>query len=87
MNEFSGTKYHRMLLGIDGVTAITDVYRVLTAFNVKSPSIQHALKKLLCAGIRGKGDELQDFNEAIDAIKARIIEINQINGKIKDEVV
>lgn len=46
-----------------------DVYDVLVAYNVTCPARQHAIKKLLCAGIRGKGDTSQDLNEAIQAIE------------------
>ena len=77
MSEFSGNKYHRKLLGICGEEVVTDVYRVLTAFNVISPAIQHSIKKLLCAGIRGKGNEVQDLEEARDCITARLLEIEQ----------
>lgn len=52
--------------------AIVDVYRVLDAFKVTCPARQHAIKKLLCAGIRGKGDELQDLWETADAVKEAI---------------
>ena len=45
-----------------------DVYAVLIAFNVVSPARQHAIKKLLCAGIRGKNNEINDLEEARDAI-------------------
>lgn len=45
-----------------------DVYDVLVAFNVTCPARAHAIKKLLCAGIRGKGDELQDLTEARQAV-------------------
>ena len=75
--EFSGNKYHRRLLGLCGTVATTDVYRVLTAFDVTSPPIQHCVKKLLCAGLRGKGSEVQDLEEARDAITARLLEIEQ----------
>lgn len=75
--QFSGNKYHRTLLGICGEEVRTDVYRVLTAFVVISPAIQHAVKKLLCAGIRGKGNEVQDLEEARDCITARLLELEQ----------
>lgn len=68
----SGSKYLREISLIDG--KYVDVYAVLEAFNVISPPVQHAIKKLLCAGIRGKGDELQDLQEAQDAI-ARAIQM------------
>ena len=77
MTEFSGSKYHRRLLGLCGNVAQTDVYRVLTAFDVTSAPIAHSIKKLLCAGIRGKGGEVQDLEEARDCITARLLEIKQ----------
>jgi hypothetical protein len=49
-----------------------DVYSVLVTFNVTCPARQHAVKKLLCAGLRGKGDELQDLREARDAVDRAI---------------
>lgn len=45
-----------------------DVYRVLDLFAVTSPSIQHAVKKLLCAGNRGAKDYEKDLREAADSI-------------------
>lgn len=67
-NEFnaSGSKYLRTIqLTADKKV---DVYAVLLAFNVTCPARQHAIKKLLCAGLRGKNDELNDLKEAKDAI-------------------
>lgn len=47
-----------------------DVYRVLWAFEVTDPCLQHAIKKLLCAGQRGGGKtEAQDISEAIASLK------------------
>lgn len=69
----SGNKYHRTITDLrpqayrNNAVKI-DVYRVLKAFNVTDPGCQHAAKKILCRGIRGKGDELQDTIEAIDAL-------------------
>jgi hypothetical protein len=61
----SGSKYLRVVPCItDGKI---DVYAVLDAFAVTCPARQHAIKKLLCSGIRGKGDVLQDLKEAADA--------------------
>jgi len=45
-----------------------DVYRVLEIFNVTNPAIQHAVKKLLCTGIRGGKDFDQDLTDAIDSL-------------------
>lgn len=49
-------------------TTHMDVYRVLDAFKVKRSSIQHAIKKLLAAGLRGAKDEVKDLKEARDSI-------------------
>lgn len=46
--------------------AVIDVYRVLVAFGVTDPCIQHAIKKLLCPGQRKGGKTVaQDVHEAL----------------------
>lgn len=66
----SGSKYLReMKCLVDGKA---DIYSVIETFQVKYPARQHAIKKILCSGIRGKGDELQDLREARDAIDRAI---------------
>lgn len=66
----AGCKYHRSVKDLDGkVIGKIDVYSVLDAFNVINPPLQHAIKKLLCAGIRNKGSFEQDCNEAIEAVQ------------------
>ena len=42
-----------------------DVYRVLELFDVTSPCLQHAIKKLLVAGDRGSKDIVKDVQEAV----------------------
>jgi hypothetical protein len=42
-----------------------DVYRVLQAYDVQHPALQHAIKKLLVAGGRGAKDVTKDVQEAI----------------------
>ena len=49
-----------------------DVYAVLDAFEVTCPARQHAIKKLLCAGKRGKGDEEQDLRESLEAVQRAV---------------
>ena len=68
MPEFnpSGAKYLREIPCMTQGHA--DVYAVLDAFEVTCPARQHAIKKMLCAGLRGKADELQDLIEARDAV-------------------
>lgn len=68
----SGNKYHRKIVGMDGDSMFVDVYAVLVAFNVTCPARQHAIKKLLCTGIRGKGDSIQDLSETVDAVERAI---------------
>ena len=46
-----------------------DVYRVLELFEVTDPCLQHAIKKLLCAGGRGVKDMEQDVQEAMDTLE------------------
>jgi hypothetical protein len=67
-------KYERELTDRFSNTCIVDVYDVLVAFNVTCPAIQHAVKKLLCTGIRGHKDSAQDLLEAKESI-TRAIEL------------
>ena len=46
-----------------------DVYRVLELYEVTHPCLQHAIKKLLCAGQRGAKDTAQDVGEAIQSLE------------------
>ena len=74
----AGSKYHRAILTVAGTTAlpVVDVYCVLEAFAVVCPARQHAIKKLLCAGLRGKGAAVQDLRETADAVQ-RAIELEE----------
>jgi len=66
----SGSKYLRETpCWINGKI---DVYAVLDAFQVTCPARQHAIKKLLCAGLRGKGNTIQDLEEAGDAVERAV---------------
>ena len=53
-----------------------DVYAVIETFDVTCPACQHALKKILLAGDRGKNDTIADLDEARDAI-TRAIELEE----------
>ncbi len=69
----SGNKYHREIISVDGTETVNvDVYAVIEAFEVSCPARQHAIKKILCSGIRGKGDTIQDLTEAIDALERAV---------------
>lgn len=69
----SGNKYKRVIP--KDCYGSSDVYDVLYAFAVKSQPRGHAIKKLLCAGTRGKGSEIQDISEAIDALQRDLEQI------------
>ncbi len=56
-----------------------DVYRVLSLFQVNDPCIQHAIKKLLCAGDRGDKSMIKDITEARDSLN-RHLEMLQEDG-------
>lgn len=60
---------------------LIDIYDVLEIFEVKCPARQHAIKKLLCAGMRGKGDTLQDLEETAGAVQ-RAIELEKNRNKL-----
>lgn len=64
-------KYVRICKGLP-----VDVYDVLQAFTVTNPATQHAIKKLLCAGLRGHKDKMQDLTEALKSIE-RAIELEK----------
>lgn len=49
-----------------------DIYRLTDLFEVKRKPIDHAIKKLVCAGKRGAKDEIKDYEEAIDSINRAI---------------
>jgi hypothetical protein len=80
----SGRKYFRTIRGQlyfiskEGEECIQkiDVYGVIETFGLTCPARQHALKKILLAGERGKKDTIDDLEEARDAIM-RAIELEE----------
>jgi hypothetical protein len=58
-------KYARAILGLDGTVTVVDVYRVLEAFDVIHPQLQHLAKKALDCGNRGHKDFETDVNDII----------------------
>ena len=57
-----------------------DIYRILKLYEVSDPCLQHAIKKLLCAGKRGAKNFLQDVNEAIYTLQRCIEMQGEDNG-------
>ena len=49
-----------------------DVYRVIDLFGVTDHAQGHAIKKLLCAGVRGDKNYNQDIKEARDTLNRRL---------------
>lgn len=75
--DHEGRKYLRTIQCVESPHRVkVDVYSVLEAFNVTCPARAQALKKLLCCGNRGKGDELSDLLGAEAAI-SRAIELQR----------
>ena len=86
------SKYHHGICGIDldrsdalGTRVTTDtkvdVYDVLLAFGVTCPARQHAIKKLLAAGVRGNKETAQDLEEARQSV-VRAQELLQDYGSL-----
>lgn len=55
-----------------------DVYKVCDLFQIQDASgaLQHAIKKLLCAGQRGTKDKFRDVQEAVDTLN-RFLEFTE----------
>jgi hypothetical protein len=70
----TSNKYLRPCKGIE-----IDVYDVLEAFDVPCHAMAHAIKKMLCSGLRGYKDSQQDKEEAIKSIQ-RSIDMEKENG-------
>ncbi len=81
ISTHEGKKYLRTIHSAVELEAwvSVDVYAVLVAFNVTCQATGHAIKKLLCAGERGKGDRLVDLIGAKAALN-RAIELEQRNN-------
>jgi hypothetical protein len=79
IRNHAGRKYIRRIYSsvVPGDSIEVDIYAVLEAFAVTCPARQHAIKKLLCAGLRGKGSQMQDLDEAINASGSRILEMQR----------
>jgi hypothetical protein len=80
-----GVKYlRRVNSSMSDDYVLADVYAVLEAFDVRCPARAHAVKKLLCCGSRGKGDELADLVGAQAAV-SRAIELQTQRERSKSD--
>lgn len=67
------SKYDKEIIGLDGTKTTVDVYRVIAAFGVTDPALQHAVKKVLCSGVRTRHkDYTTDINEAIVSLQKAV---------------
>lgn len=80
ITQHEGKKYLRVIHPADGEgkPIRVDVYAVLEAFRVPLHSVGHAVKKLLCAGLRDKGSMREDLVGAIAAINRAIERLDEI---------
>lgn len=69
LHNFAGFKKHSHYQKDVSKLEFVDVYRVLQLFDVSHPAVQHAAKKVLCAGQRGAKDWEKDIQEAIDSLQ------------------
>ncbi|MFZ2172380.1 MAG: hypothetical protein WAW61_22430 [Methylococcaceae bacterium] len=66
MTDTKHPHYYKDVANLNSI----DIYRVLELFEVSNPCLQHAIKKLLVAGSRGAGKDInQDIQEAIDSLE------------------
>lgn len=97
IKDHEGKKYLRWVQSPDGTDIIVDpknefikfqvdIYSVLEAYKVTCQPTGHAIKKLLCAGSRGKGDRLADLVGAKAAIQRAIeLEKSRVQDREQEE--
>lgn len=78
-------KYNRTIIGFGGDTVQVDVYRVLDAFEVTDPALQHLIKKALCAGLRGHKCKAEDLMDIVGSAK-KALTLHNDRTTIKPEV-
>jgi hypothetical protein len=97
IQDHVGRKYLRLIRSSNGLPIEgdcgsypglwVDVYDVIEAFKVDCPAVQHALKKLLCAGLRGKGDALDDLHDVLAAVSRAIdLEESRLYAELEEDV-
>ena len=73
MEQKKHSHYYKNVKHFDTI----DVYRVLQLFQVTDAAIAHAVKKLLVAGGRGAGKDMnKDIQEAVDSLQ-RFLEMQK----------
>jgi len=80
IHEHEGKKYIRTIYPSvvgSGKPIEVDVYCVIKAFQVSDGPIAHAVKKLLCAGKRSKGDKMADLIGVLAAVNRAIDQLEE----------
>lgn len=77
-------KYNHYYKNVEFLEFI-DIYRILQLYEINHPCLQHAIKKLLCAGKRGGKNEKKDVQEAIDTLR-RWIAMTEEDGNENETV-
>jgi hypothetical protein len=75
-----GDKYERTLVALCGTHVKTDVYRVLDAFKTGDPTLDHLIKKALCAGLRGHKNKLIDYQNIVESAQKALTLLEQKNN-------
>lgn len=85
INQHEGSKYLRTIHPADGVgePIKVDIYSVIVAYRVTCPGRQQAIKKLLMAGLRGKGSQMEDLVGA-EAALARAMDLQKEAEAVKE---
>jgi len=78
----SGKKYLRDIPKNN--EGLSDVYDVLRAFEVTDPAVAHAVKKLLCTGLRGHKGYSEDIQESIDALNRAVPEKAEVSDPLTE---
>lgn len=73
-------KYNRVIIGLDGVSTVVDVYCVQDAFPTTDPRLQHLQKKALAAGLRGHKSYRQDLVDIQDSVTKAIAAYDRKNN-------
>lgn len=72
-----GDKYERTIFGLCGKSVQVDVYRVLDAYPTNDAAVDHMIKKMLCAGLRGHKDKITDYENAIESMQKALVLLQQ----------
>ena len=72
-----GDKYVRTIYGLCGTAVQVDIYRVLDAYPTGDAALDHAVKKALCAGLRGHKDKITDYENTIESMQKALILLKQ----------